>query len=140
MENKDGIRIGNYTLLLKPIGEGSYGTVFLAKDNEGNLYASKRIKLDRLNKLKVKEKFIREIKLLFKLDNPHILKMKDLLKSKTNIYVFLEYCNGETLNSFLENYKKIYNELIPHNIIQMFTKQIIEGLSYMSKKIVFIEI
>ena len=136
MENnsKDGIRIGNYTLLLKPIGEGSYGTVFLAKDNEGNLYASKRIKLDRLNKLKVKEKFIREIKLLFKLDNPHILKMKDLLKSKTNIYVFLEYCNGETLNSFLENYKKIYNELIPHNIIQMFTKQIIEGLSYMSKK------
>ena len=64
MENnpKDGIRIGNYTLLLKPIGEGSYGTVFLAKDNEGNLYASKRIKLDRLNKLKVKEKFIREIK------------------------------------------------------------------------------
>ena len=109
---KDGIKVGNYTLLLKPIGQGSYGTVFLAKDEKGNFYASKRIKLD----------------------NPHILKMNDLLKSKSHIYVFLEYCNGETLNSFVENYKKIYKELIPQNIVQMFTKQIIEGLSYMSKK------
>ena len=133
-KTKDGIKVGKYTLLLKPIGEGSYGTVFLAKDDKGNVYASKRVKLDKLKKTKVKEKFIREIKLLFKLDNPHILKMNDLLKSKTHIYVFLEYCNGETLNSFIENYKKIYNELIPPNIVQMFTKQIIEGLSYMSKK------
>ena len=133
-KTKDGIKVGKYTLLLKPIGEGSYGTVFLAKDDKGNVYASKRVKLDKLKKTKVKEKFIREIKLLFKLDNPHILKMNDLLKSKTHIYVFLEYCNGETLNCFIENYKKIYNELIPPNIVQMFTKQIIEGLSYMSKK------
>ena len=131
---KDGIKVGNYTLLLKPIGQGSYGTVFLAKDEKGNFYASKRIKLDKLKRSKVKEKLIREIKLLYKLDNPHILKMNDLLKSKSHIYVFLEYCNGETLNSFVENYKKIYKELVPQNIVQMFTKQIIEGLSYMSKK------
>ncbi len=138
--NSDGIKIGKYTLNLKEIGTGSYGTVFIAKDDKGNYYAVKRGNYDKLARKGVKEKFIREIKLTYKLNNKHIVQMIDILKTEKHVYIFLEYCNGETLNSFLEKYYDTYQTLIPQDIIQIFTKQIIEGLAYMAKKIVFIEI
>ena len=132
--NSDGIKIGKYTLNLKEIGTGSYGTVFIAKDDKGNYYAVKRVNYDKLARKVVKEKFIREIKLTYKLNNKHIVQMIDILKTEKHVYIFLEYCNGETLNSFLEKYYDTYQTLIPQDIIQIFTKQIIEGLAYMAKK------
>ena len=46
--NSDGIKIGKYTLNLKEIGTGSYGTVFIAKDDKGKYYEVKRVNYDKL--------------------------------------------------------------------------------------------
>ena len=133
-KNKEGVKVGKYTLNLKEIGTGSYGTVFLAKDDKGKYYAVKRIDLSKLNRKTIKKKVISKIKLTYKLDNIHIVKMLDIIKTEKHIYIFLEYCNGETLSSFLEQYYEINKKLIPQDLIQIFTKQIIEGLAYMSRK------
>jgi len=80
-KNKEGVKVGKYTLNLKEIGTGSYGTVFLAKDDKGKYYAVKRIDLSKLNRKTIKQKVIREIKLTYKLDNIHIVKMLDIIKT-----------------------------------------------------------
>ncbi len=128
------IKIGNYILKQVPIGKGNFGKVYLALDEKKTFYAAKSIENLKLKNPSIKEKFIREIRLTYKLKHKNIIKLHDIIKTKSNIYLFLEYCDGETLDSFLKNYKKSFNHLIPMELIQFFAKQIIEGMYYMYKK------
>ena len=133
-EDNAVIKLKNYTLKKIPIGIGNFGKVYLAIDDKKNFYAAKSIDNLKLKNPITKEKFIRELCLTNKLKNKHIIKLHDVIKTKSNIYLFLEYCDGETLESFLKNYKKLFNHLIPMELIQYFTKLIIEGMYYMYKK------
>ena len=133
-EDNAVIKLKKYTLKKIPIGIGNFGKVYLAIDDKKNFYAAKSIDNLKLKNPITKEKFIRELCLTNKLKNKHIIKLHDVIKTKSNIYLFLEYCDGETLESFLKNYKKLFNHLIPMELIQYFTKQIIEGMYYMYKK------
>ena len=65
-KNKEGVKVGKYTLNLKEIGTGSYGTVFLAKDDKGKYYAVKRIDLSKLNRKTVKQVIQRNLFLIIK--------------------------------------------------------------------------
>ena len=46
----------------------------------------------------------------------------------------MEYCNGGSLKNFLENYKNTYKNPFPPKLIQIFAKQIVEGLAYIHSK------
>ena len=134
MNKNEVIELGNYILNVNPIKNNLYGKIYFAKDNKGNKYAVKKINLSEFQNITIKNEFIKEIKMSYKLNNIHIVKLLDVVKSKKNIYCFFEYCDGQTLQSFCDNYISKFSQLIPFNIIQKFSKEIIEGLSYMSRK------
>ena len=127
------IKIANYVLKAKPIGKGSYGTVFLAKNENNEYFAAKRIDLSLLESDKrLKEKFMSEARLYHHLKSKHIIHLHDLQKTKNHIYLFLEYCDSETLESFLNKYQDVFNHLLSPSLLQFFVSQIVEGLSYMA--------
>lgn len=52
--------------------------------------------------------------------------MLDRMKSKSSYYLILEYCNGGDLNSFIQLYGKI-----PEDISRAIIVQIIEGMKHL---------
>lgn len=82
--------VNNY-LLLKKIGKGTWGKVFISTDiyTKKN-YAIKKINLKDLFKTqKSISQFIREIKLMKSLEHPNILKLEKVLVSLNGNYAYL---------------------------------------------------
>ena len=80
---------------LNLIGEGSYGKVYLIKDNiDEKYYALKKIDLNLMNE-EEKNKATNEVKILQKLDCPYIIKLKNFYYEKNeNLCIIMEFADG----------------------------------------------
>ncbi|XP_062099575.1 cyclin-dependent kinase C-1-like [Humulus lupulus] len=126
---------------LEQIGEGTYGQVYMAKDNKtGETVALKKIRMDN-----EKEGFpitaIREIKILKKLDHENIVKLKEIVTStstekdeqnsqeggkfKGGIYMVFEYMDHD-LTGLSDRPGLRFT--IPQ--IKCYMKQLLSGLHY----------
>ncbi|CAG9327750.1 unnamed protein product [Blepharisma stoltei] len=120
------------------VGEGTYGNVFKAKDRITNeVYAMKKIKMDR-----EKEGFpitaLREIKLLKQMDHPNIVKLKEIVTSKStddrtpgNVYLLFEYMHHD-LEGLLNMPKPKIEYTVPH--LKCFIKQMLQAIEYLHSK------
>ena len=72
-----------YTIL-KRIGTGSYGTVFLIQSSDNKYYALKSINLDYVNLYSDIRRQLHEINILFFNNCPYLLKGIDIYLTKTN--------------------------------------------------------
>ena len=133
-EKKKQIKIiDEYKISLESyLGEGAFGKTYEAFDDKGNIYACKVIKIESLKSEGEKKNLIRELKNGFKLKNKHIMRFYDVKRSQTNIYLFLEFCQGITLSNFIEYYQKKFKKNLPLKLIQIITIQLINALSYLS--------
>jgi serine/threonine protein kinase len=86
-------------------------------DNEQHLVAVKIIDKNKLQMQNDKEKINRELEhinvkltilrypfYIKVLDSEHIVKMFDIAQTPNNLYIFLEYCNGGSLDQYLQKY------------------------------------
>ena len=133
-EKKKQIKIiDEYKISLESyLGEGAFGKTYEAFDDKGNIYACKVIKIESLKSEGEKKNLIRELKNGFKLKNKHIMRFYDVKRSQTNIYLFLEFCQGITLSNFIEYYQNKFKKKLPLKLIQIITIQLINALSYLS--------
>nr|XP_023030288.1 cyclin-dependent kinase 12-like isoform X2 [Leptinotarsa decemlineata] len=121
------------------IGEGTYGQVYKAKDNQANvLVALKKVRLEN-----EKEGFpitaVREIKILRQLNHKNIVNLREIVtdkqdavdfrKEKGSFYLVFEYMDHD-LMGLLESGMVDFNEL--NNACIM--KQLLDGLNYCHKK------
>ncbi|NXV35722.1 NEK5 kinase, partial [Rissa tridactyla] len=83
--------------IIKKIGEGSFGTIFLAKGKVDNEQCV--IKEISLTKMPVKEKEAsqKEVILLAKMKHANIVTFYDSLREKNKLYIVMEYCDGGDL-------------------------------------------
>lgn len=109
------------------LGSGSFGSVFLALSDNGELLAVKEVNLssersdadDRLQDLQ------QEIKLLSTLRHPNIVQyvgfqhQPDSLQN--NFYIFLEYVAGGSIQTLLNNFGRF-----EENVIRIYTTQVRE--------------
>ncbi|KAF4364853.1 hypothetical protein G4B88_025572 [Cannabis sativa] len=92
-----GMRLGKYELG-KTLGEGNFGKVKLAHDlKTGNLFALKILQKNRIINLNITDQIKREIATLKLLKHPNIVRLHEVLASKTKIYMVLEYVTGGEL-------------------------------------------
>ena len=133
-EKKKQIKIiDEYKISLESyLGEGAFGKTYEAFDDKGNIYACKVIKIESLKSEGEKKNLIRELKNGFKLKNKHIMRFYDVKRSQTNIYLFLEFCQGIPLSKFIEYYQNKFKKNLPLKLIQIITIQLINALSYLS--------
>ncbi|KAG5883730.1 hypothetical protein JTB14_024231 [Gonioctena quinquepunctata] len=125
--------------VIAQIGEGTYGQVYKAKDNQANeLVALKKVRLEN-----EKEGFpitaVREIKILRQLNHKNIVNLREIVtdkqdavdfrKEKGSFYLVFEYMDHD-LMGLLESGMVDFNEL--NNACIM--KQLLDGLNYCHKK------
>ena len=112
--------------LLKKLGAGGMGTVFLAKQTgTDQILAIKTI----ISRLKDDPDFVgrfhRESKMLAGLDHPHIAKVMESGDSGNICYMAMEYVDGPNLATLLKDHK-----VLPERYVLNIIRQVTEGLAY----------
>ena len=127
-------KVGNY-LLIKSIGKGAAGEVFLGLDTKKpSLVAVKAISAASVEDIKSKQIFKQSIHILNSLSHKNIINLISQEKTKNNYYLVLDYANGGDLYNYLVQYRKKHNAPLPEEHVQKIVIQIADGLEYMHKK------
>jgi len=93
--------------ILKELGNGSFGRVFLARHNKTHvLYAIKAI--DKKNKTNIEEKpyFRRELEVMYKIHHPNVVKLFGHFEDNNYCYFIMEYINKGNVYNLLTLDKK----------------------------------
>mmetsp|Transcript_63860 Transcript_63860/g.101207 ORF Transcript_63860/g.101207 Transcript_63860/m.101207 type:complete len:485 (-) Transcript_63860:43-1497(-) len=84
-----------YSFSKKPIGEGSFGRVFIGKHKQTE--AQRAIKEIAKDKIKDIAKFDNEVSIQQSLDHPNIVKLYETYTDKRNVFLVMEMCTGGEL-------------------------------------------
>ncbi|XP_037494765.1 CBL-interacting serine/threonine-protein kinase 1 isoform X3 [Jatropha curcas] len=127
-----GMRLGKYELG-RTLGEGNFGKVKLAKNiDSGQPFAVKILEKNRIIDLKITDQIKREIATLKLLKHPNVVRLHEVLASKSKIYMVLEYVNGGELFDRIASKGKL-----PEAQGRKLFQQLIDGVSYCHNKGVF---
>ncbi|KRZ13734.1 Cyclin-dependent kinase 5, partial [Trichinella zimbabwensis] len=114
---------------LEKIGEGTYGTVFKAKNRETHeIVALKRVRLDD-NDEGVPSSALREICLLKELKHPNIVRLIDVLHGSRRLTLVFEYCDQD-----LKKYFDSLNNEIDPQMVKSLMYQLLRGLAFCHSK------
>ncbi|KAL4313228.1 hypothetical protein GQ457_01G020860 [Hibiscus cannabinus] len=132
-KKKKGIlQLGNYELG-RNLGEGNFGKVKLAKNLHSGLpFAVKILDKSRLIQLNIADQIKREIATLKLLKHPNVVRLHEVLASKTKIYMVLEYATGGELFVRIASKGRLSEAEG-----RKFFQQLIDGVSYCHNKGVF---
>ncbi len=127
-----GQTIGDRYFLNRHIGGGSVGTVYQARDLDINRqYAAKIISLSDPNVgvalEDLRERTTREVEVLSRLSNPHIVKIYDVLVVQDDVYaLLLDHVRCHSLASILERAERV-NVLKALNIARQMAQGLYEA-------------
>lgn len=93
--------VGNY-IIEEEIGQGSFATVYRARHQTTNaLVAIKSVSLNLLS-AKLLSNLDSEIAILRTLQHPHIVSLKDCIKTSHHIHLIMEYCSSGDLSNYIK--------------------------------------
>ena len=119
-------------ILIKSIGKGNFGEVFLTKKkNRPEYYATKKMERAVVERPENKNRLLYEINILSKLNHPNIIKFYGLKKTLNNWYLITEFCNGGSLLDNLKKYWSHFRRPFSEDIVQYLMKQIVSALQYL---------
>ena len=129
--DNDLITVANRYQLLKRIGQGGMGDVYLAHDHSlGRQIAIKTINQELKDNVEVRKRIDRECKLHAALPvHSSIIALHDKIEEDGKVYLILEYFEGETLSSFLKRLKDSEEELSPAAALDIIY-QVLEALAH----------
>ena len=95
---KKGRKIGDY-VVLKKIGQGQFGKVFLAQNEKtGAKMALKQLKIEQIARDEdLRRNFKSELSIMHKIHHPNVIRCEEFYESEHHYYVLMEYCNQGTL-------------------------------------------
>ena len=120
--------------LIKPLGKGAFGEVYLtSKVGTNEKYATKKIDKKFAANPRAKKYLDNEIAILKEIDHPNIVKLYEVKETSKFYYLVTEYCNGKGLSDCLEEYQEKYNKPFSEEIVQYLMKQIVSAIRYLHK-------
>ena len=93
-----GQKVGKYEIL-RSLGSGGFGAVFLAKDTWLNIRVAIKVPHKQSDEL---YKLLKEPRLQAALNHPNIVRMIAAEKSKNIFFMVMEYVNGKTLEKIID--------------------------------------
>ncbi|KAH8120512.1 hypothetical protein DFH11DRAFT_1539623 [Phellopilus nigrolimitatus] len=112
----------------KFIGAGAFGSVYTAINlDTGSVMAVKEIRVQEVTGTPNLYKQIQdELHVMEMLHHPNIVEYYGIEVHRDKVYIFEEYCEGGSLATNLE-----VGRIADENILQIYTMQMLEGLSYL---------
>ncbi|MDQ3674571.1 MAG: serine/threonine protein kinase, partial [Gemmatimonadota bacterium] len=87
--------------LIRELGQGGMATVYLAEDQKHGRQVAVKVLRPELSAAIGADRFSREIKLVARLQHPHILPLFDSGKAETGLFFVMPYIEGESLRQRL---------------------------------------
>ncbi|KAK9869232.1 hypothetical protein WA026_002983 [Henosepilachna vigintioctopunctata] len=121
-------------LIGKKIGQGSYATVHLADYVDSSGPKKMRLACKIFDKEKAPKDFLekffpRELEILTKIENPHIIQVHSILQRGPRVFIFMRYADNGDLLTFIKQHG-----VIPENQARFWFRQITSGLHYLHGK------
>jgi len=110
-----GQKVGKYEIL-RSLGSGGFGAVFLAKDTWLNIRVAIKVPHKQSDEL---YKLLKEPRLQAALNHPNIVRMIAAEKSKNIFFMVMEYVNGKTLEKIIDKEKILDNGKAVEYVIQI---------------------
>lgn len=128
------LRKKDYIMLNDNLGGGDFGKTVLLKDSYiDELFVAKMYK-PRYEEIKEKFyfHFLDEIKILYKLNHPNIVRIYNYYAYEEHCtgYILMEYINGKDIGKFFESYNKEDNRIV--SIDELFV-QLISAFAYIEE-------
>ena len=95
------MRISIYNVKDEPVGSGGMGEVYLGWDNSGNAVAIKKMRAELTVDATLRTFFHKEVNTLKKLEHQSIVKMYASFEENGNLYLVMEYVEGETIEQYV---------------------------------------
>lgn len=116
------------------IGQGSYALVHLADYKDPNTNRNQRLACKIFDKSKAPQDFLdrffpRELDILTKLENPHIIQVHSILQRGDKVFIFMRYAENGDLLDFV----KKHGMIVEQNAREWF-RQMATGLQYLHAK------
>jgi 5'-AMP-activated protein kinase catalytic alpha subunit len=114
----------------RQLGAGAFGQVRLCTHlDTGQEYAVKIMELNRVKELGMSVNVRREISIMKKLDHPNVIKLIEVLKSDTHIFIVCELATGGDLFD-----KIVEQDLFDEETTRMYFTQILDAAEYCHSK------
>ena len=98
-------------LIVKQLGSGMFGNVFLVYSSTNNfLYALKTVSKPKVAQYDIAESLLLERKILLQIDHPLIIKLVKTFKDRERVYFLLEHVQGPDLFDALRDLNILNNE------------------------------
>ncbi|KAL3692966.1 hypothetical protein R1sor_006617 [Riccia sorocarpa] len=118
-------------LLGDEIGKGAYGRVYKGLDLEnGDFVAIKQVSLENISTEDLAS-IMQEIDLLKNLNHQNIVKYQGSFKTKTHLYIILEYVENGSLANIIKPNKF---GAFPEQLVAVYIAQVLEGLVYLHEQ------
>ncbi|KAH3816660.1 hypothetical protein DPMN_118180 [Dreissena polymorpha] len=111
------------------LGEGSYGKVFLVKQDNGDQFAVKEIDLTKCDDAG-RDQAHGEAHLLSRLKHANILMYVESVICDESLFIVTEFCEGGDLEDYLQLNKKL-NQSVPEPVVSDWILQLGSALKYM---------
>jgi len=116
-------------VISRKIGQGSYATVHLAEYTETGrrdklackIFDKERAPKDFLDKF-----FPRELDILTRIENPHIIQVHSILQRGPRVFIFMRYAENGDMLDFIRQ-----NGLVPERQAKIWFRQMVQGLQYL---------
>ncbi|MBM3323528.1 hypothetical protein FJY69_08645, partial [candidate division WOR-3 bacterium] len=127
---------GRYRIL-RPLGQGGMGAVYLAehtalagrrfaiKENVPDPNASAAALAQR------RQQFYMEAQVLAALDHPHLPKVSDYFSDAGNEYLVMDYVEGQNLQEALEQHLRQQGKPLPEKPALIWADQVLDALEYL---------
>jgi len=123
------MQISIYNVQDAPIGKGGMGQVYLGHDMRGNKVAIKEMLAQYVLESDLRARFHQEMQILNKLEHPSIVKMYASFEERGNLYLVMEYVEGETIDQYIKR-----NGPFSEARAVVLLSEVLSALSYVHQK------
>ncbi|GAX73992.1 hypothetical protein CEUSTIGMA_g1442.t1 [Chlamydomonas eustigma] len=124
-----GSRLSDRYMIGEELGRGAYGQVFKGIDSTtGSTVAIKQISLNGTSQDNL-QSVMGEIELLKTLNHKNIVKYQGSFKTRTHLYIILEFMENGSLSSIIKQCGVLNEELAA-----VYIAQVLQGLSYLHEQ------
>ena len=120
--------------ILQVLGAGAFSSVLKVKSKINlEIYAMKKVDMDKIGYEYDKKYFENEVRILQKLNNPHVCRCYTIFQENNFLYFIMEFMNNGDLNTFYKANKALQQQIPEQKLWDIFYK-CLSGLKYIHEQ------